>query len=388
MKRRHPFARLGLQSYLAGAVAATVLALTGLVGCSGCSSTASAVDAETKSRDFIRLDPGNPRLAYIKVEVARESEAPPSLHLTGRVALDEDHTQRLASPIDGRVTKVLAQLGDAVKRGQALVELSSARVAEIEADAQKADQDLTLAKKGVERAEKLRQEGAISDKDYAQVTAVLEKAKTDAARVAAQLHSLSLAPSGPGLTASLRAQVPGTVVERSVFVGQEVRADAVSPLMTITELDTVWVLADVYEQDLGLVSPGADVAVRVPAYASETFAGKVDHIGDVVDPGTRTVKVRCVLPNGSHRLKPEMFAKIDLAATGRRAAIVVPARAILTDSEHSRVIIASEGNVFRQRVVEVGPEIDGQVTVASGIKPGEKVVTSGAIFLRREMESE
>jgi cobalt-zinc-cadmium efflux system membrane fusion protein len=268
------------------------------------------------------------------------------------------------------------------------VELSSTRVAEIEADAQKAEQDLALAKKSVDRAEKLRQEGAISDKEVAQVGTEFEKAKADAARVTAQLRALSLSRSGPGLAASLWAQIPGTVVERSIFVGQEVRADAVSPLLTITNLGTVWVLADVYEQDLGLVAPSAAVTVRVPAYPSETFAGKVDHIGEVLDPATRTVKVRCVVPNQTARLKPEMFAKIDLAATGRRAGIVVPARAILTDSEHSRVIIASEGNVFRQRIVEVGPEIDGQVTVASGIKPGEKVVTSGAIFLRREMESD
>jgi cobalt-zinc-cadmium efflux system membrane fusion protein len=371
-----------------GTITGLTLAVSAAAFAAGCSSTATAVEAESRSRDFIRLDPGNPRLGYIKVEVARESEAPPSLHLTGRVALDEDNTQRLASPVDGRVTKVMVQLGDKVKKGQALVELSSTRVAEIEADAQKAEQDLTLAKKSVDRAEKLRQEGAIADKDLARIGADFEKAKTDAARVQAQLRLLSLAPSGPGLSASLRSQIVGTVVERSTFVGQEVRADAAAPLLTLTNLGTVWVLADVYEQDLGLVAPGATVAIRVPAYPSETFAGKVDHIGEVVDPTTRTVKLRVVVPNGDLQLKPEMFAKIDLAVTGSRPSIVLPARAILTDSEHSRVIVASDGNVFRQRVVEIGPEIDGQVTVAKGIAPGEKVVTSGAIFLRREMESD
>ncbi|HMJ54238.1 MAG TPA: efflux RND transporter periplasmic adaptor subunit [Polyangiaceae bacterium] len=355
------------------------------VGCSQCSSTATATEVEPRSRDFIRLDPGNPRLAYIKVEVVRESDTRPSLHLTGRVALDEDHTQRLASPIDGRVVKILAQLGDTVKKDQPLVELSSARVAEIETDGQKAEQDLALARKSLERAQKLMQEGAVSEKDLAQLGADFEKTKANAARVTAQLRSLNLGPSGPGL---LRAQIGGTVVERSIFVGQEVRADAVSPLLTITNLVSVWVLADVYEQDLGMVGRGASVTIRVPAYPSETFVGTVDHVGEVLDALTRTVKVRCVVPNSDLRLKPEMFAKIDLAATGRRTGIVVPARAILTDSEHSRIIVASEGNVFRQRIVEVGPEVDGQVTVASGINPGDKIVTSGAIFLRREMASD
>jgi multidrug efflux pump subunit AcrA (membrane-fusion protein) len=103
---------------------------------------------------------------------------------------------------------------------------------------------------------------------------------------------------------------------------------------------------------------------------------------------TRAVKMRCALPNSGLRLRPEMLAKIDLVATAGHPGIVLPARAILTYSEHSRVIVASEGNVFRQRIVEVGPKINGQVSIASGIKPGDKVVTSSAIFLRREMESD
>src|SRR6185503_19284380 len=138
----------------------------------------------------------------------------------------------------------------------------------------KTEQDLALDKKGLDRAEKLKVEGAISDKDMARVGAEFEKARADEGRVHAQMRALSLGPSGPGLSASLRAQIAGTVVERNTFVGQEVRADAVSALLTITNLDVVWVLADVYEQDLGLVAPGASVSIRVPAYPSETFAGK------------------------------------------------------------------------------------------------------------------
>src|ERR1019366_734563 len=93
------------------------------------------------------------------------------------------------------------------------------------------------------------------------------------------------------------AQIAGTVVERNVLLGQEVRADATTPLLTITNLDTVWVLADVYEQDLGLVQTGAAVAVRVPAYPNQSFPGTIAHLGDVVDTTSRTVKLRCVVPN-------------------------------------------------------------------------------------------
>jgi cobalt-zinc-cadmium efflux system membrane fusion protein len=360
-----------------------------VVGASaGCNARATPAAPEERSRDFIRLDPSSPRLNFIKVEVAEEADVAPSVQLTGRVSFDEDHTQRVSSPIDGRVTKILVQLGESVKSGQPLLELVSAQAAGMKAEAEKAAQDLSVAEKAVERAKKLRLEGAISDKDAAQIEADYEKAKAEASRGSAQLRSLNLSTSGPNVGASIRASLSGTVVERNTLVGQEVRADAVAPLLTITNLGTVWVLADLYEQDLGLVTTGASVKVRVPAYPGEAFSGTVDHVGEVLDPMSHTVKLRCVVPNPDNRLKPEMFARVELANGAGRKAILLPSRAILTDSQHTRVIVATEGNVFRQRVVETGPEVEGKVRVSSGLKAGEKVVTDGAIFLKREMESD
>jgi cobalt-zinc-cadmium efflux system membrane fusion protein len=353
----------------------------------GCNAAATPAETPEHNRDFIRLDPGNPRLNYVKVEVVEQSNAASAIHLTGRIAFDEDHTQRVASPIDGRVARVLVQLGERVRQGQSLVELWSAHVAEIHAEAQKAEQDLTVAEKSVSRCHKLKEDGAISDKDVAQSEADYEKAKADSARTVAQLQSLNLSAKGPGIRAALRAQIPGMVVERNILVGQEVRADAAFPLLTVSDLGTAWALADVYEQDLALVTPAAAVSIRVPAYPGEFFPGKIDHVGDVLDSASHTVKLRCVVSNPGNRLKPEMFAKIELAAPPQNA-VLLPSKAILTDSEHSRVIVALEGNVYRLRVVETGPEVEGKVRVIAGLTPGEKVVTEGAIFLNREMEKD
>jgi cobalt-zinc-cadmium efflux system membrane fusion protein len=366
---------------------AILVLLLGALG-SGCNASATVTPAEARAHDSIHIEPGSPKLDYIKVEAVQESDAAGSVHLTGRVTFDEDHTQRLAAPIDGRVTKLLVQLGDVVKQGQSLVELSSAHVAELHADAQKAGQDLSVASKSVDRANKLKLEGAISDKEVAQIESDFKKAEAEAARSEAQLRSLSIAASGSNFNASLRAQIPGTVVERNILVGQEVRADGAAPLVTITDLDTVWVLADLYEQDLGIVTQGSPVVVHVPAYPAESFAGRIEHVGEVLDPTSHTVKVRCVVPNPQNRLKPEMFAKVDLTESAGKKAIVVSSKAILTDAEHARVIVASEGNVFRQRIVEMGPEVDGKVRVLSGLAVGDKVVTDGAIFLKREIESD
>ncbi len=354
-----------------------------------CGGTAPAApDHSERSRDFIRLDPGSPHLDFVKVEVVKESEAAPIVQLTGRVTFDEDHTQRVASPIDGRAIGLLVRPGDKVRAGQPLVELSSPQVGSIQADAQKAQSDLSVASKSADRAHTLKADGAISDKEVAQAEADFRKAKADVARTSAQLKSLSISASEPATNVALHAQINGTVVERNVLVGQEVRADQAAPLLTITNLDTVWVLADVYEQDLGLVQEGAQMLVRVPAYPGAEFKGRVGHIGDVVDPVTRTVKIRCVVPNPNGRLKPEMFAKVELSDTSGRKVITIPTKSIVIDGDKSKVLVASEGNVFRSRQVEVGPEADGAVRVLGGLKPGEKIVTEGALFMKHELDTQ
>ena len=334
------------------------------------------------------LAPGNDHLNFIKVESVEPTDAAPAVRLTGKIGFDENHTQRVASPIDGRATKILVELGQKVHPGQALVELTSPQVSSLQAEAQKSLQDMDIASKGLERAQKLKLDGAISEKEAAQAEADYHKAKSDTARAQAQLKSLGVSPSDPTVSAALSAQIGGTIVERNTLVGQEVRADSAQPLFTISNLDVVWVLVDVYEQDLGLVQQGANVKLHVPAYPGETFDGKVEHIGDVVDPNSRTVKLRCTVPNPAAKLKPEMFATVELAEAAGKKVVMLPASAILTDSESTQVIVAGDDHVYRKRVVTVGPERDGRVRILDGLKQGEKVVTLGAIFLKRDIESD
>jgi cobalt-zinc-cadmium efflux system membrane fusion protein len=347
----------------------------------------SSDKAPDLSRDFVRLEPKSPRLDFIKVGVVSESEGSGKITLPGRIAFNEDRTQRVASPIDGRATALLVKLGDKVSAGQPLVQLSSPRVGQIQSDAQKALSDLSVAEKATERVHKLQGIGAASEKDVAQAEGDYKKAKSEYASASAQLRSLGISASDPAVNVALRAQIPGVVVERNVLVGQEVRSDGAAPLLTVSSLDTIWILADAYEQDLGMVTEGAAVSVRVPAYPGETFPGKVQHIGDVLDPNTRTVKIRCVAANPGHRLKPEMFAKVDIDNPRGPKVITVPSRAVLNDGDKSMVIVATEGNIFRSRTVEVGPEVDDSVRILRGLTPGEKIVTSGAIFMKQEIDS-
>jgi cobalt-zinc-cadmium efflux system membrane fusion protein len=362
-----------------------------LVGGTGCGKSHGEEGGERTqegTRDFIRYDPGHEPLDFIKIETVKEIAGATSVSLPARVTFDEDRTQRVASPIDGRVVGILVQLGDKVRAGQPLIQLSSPNVGLLQADAQKAMSDLTLAEKAMDRVKKLQAEGAVAEKEAAATEGELRKAKSDYARSTAQLKALGVSPSDPAVNVALRAQIAGIAVERNVLVGQEVRADQATPLLTVSSLDSVWVLADVYEQDLALVGEGDPVTIRVAAYPGETFEGTVKHVGEVVDTQTRTVKVRCVAANAAHKLKPEMFAKVDVRNASGKKFIMVPAKAVLSEGEKSVVIVATEGHVFRTRRVDVGPEVEGQVRILGGLKPGEKVVTDGAIFMKREIDTQ
>jgi len=368
-----------------------ILAISLVIGSSSaCSKSQSEGPAESssgKDRDFIRLAPGSAPLDFIKIDTVAATAGMTTVALPARVTFDEDRTQRVASPIDGRAIRILVRLGEKVRAGQPLIELSSPNVGQLQADAQKALSDLSLTEKAIERVHKLQGEGAVAEKEVAQAEGDHSKARSDYARTTAQLKALGVSPTDPAVNVSLRAQIPGVVVERNVLVGQEVRADQTTPLITISSLDSVWVQADAYEQDLALVAEGDAVAVRVPAYPDETFAGTVKHIGDVVDASSRTVKIRCVVSNLGHRLKPEMFAKVDVLNAAGHKFITLPANAILNDGDKATVIVATEGNVFRTRRVDVGPEIEGRVRVLDGLQIGEKIVGEGAIFMKREIDS-
>jgi cobalt-zinc-cadmium efflux system membrane fusion protein len=369
-------------------VLATILSLGCEKGHAADPEGATGGAAAEGARDFIHYEPGAAPLGFIKIATVTESALGTSVSLPARVSFDEDHTQRVASPIDGRVASLLVKVGDKVRVGQPLVLLSSPNVGLLQADAQKAESDLTVSQKSVERVHKLQAEGAIADKDVAQAEADLRKAKSDHARATAQLRALGVSPSDPSVNVAVRAQIAGVVVERNVLVGQEVRADQATSLLTISSLDSIWVLGDLYEQDLALVENDAPVSITVPAYPGETFPGRIKNIGEVIDPNTRTVKVRCVADNAGHRLKAEMFARVNVQSQPGHKVITVPSKAILNDGDKFMVVVASEGITFRMRRVAVGPDLDGQTRILSGLVPGEKIVTDGAIFMRREIDSQ
>lgn len=360
-------------------------------GCSGgCGSSeekAKEAPPEAEGLDFRNHQES---LKYVQMETIKLETIRPSLNLPGKIAFDEDHTQRIASPIDGRVHAVLHKPGDKVKAGQPLLELTSPQVAQLQSDLRKAEEDHAVAKKALERAKALQADGAVSAKDFAQIDADTRKTEAELNRVRSQLGVLGIGGDYASILASLSSQVSGAVVERNVLPGQEVRADAAQALMTVSDLSTVWATADVYEADVSLVDPGDPAEVKVPAWPDEVFHGQVAYVGEVVDPTSRTVKVRMSIANPDFKLKPEMFANVKIDAAEDLKCIMVATAAVITNGDRSEVVAASaaEPNLFKIRPVKVGTEINGKVRIYDGLKEGDRVITKGALFARQEIKDQ
>lgn len=352
----------------------------------------TAVEAPAKASEP-PSNPGETHLSapppFLKIAAVTESTDSGVAAATGRVTFNEDRVSRVASPLNGRILELLVQPGDRVKKGQPLMVIASPDAQGAIADLIAAEADLSVARKNLERTRRLYADQAVPQKDVLQAEGDFTKAEAAVDRARGKLEVLGIDPRQKTARFTLRAPIDGTCVERPATAGMEVRADAGAPLLTIADLGSLWVLADVYERDLGQVATGQAAAIRVPAYPSESFTGKVSHVGDLVDPQTRTVKLRVVVDNKEGRLKPEMFAKVMLSAAqvqGAPKILIVPAEAVLSDGEASAVIVARDGGRFQKRTIEVGAEQDGKVRILAGLSPGEKVVVEGALFIKAEID--
>src|SRR5262249_49244640 len=177
------------------------------------------------------------------------------------------------------------------------------------------------------------------------------------------------------------APIAGTIVDRQVGPGQILKPDTTTPLFQISDLSELWVHGDVFESDLPNIKLGARAEIRVESYPKSVFPARVSFINPTVDPVTRTVHVRCELSNPRERLKPDMFAKLKIAAAGKQSVPVIPSSAVVALDGYSFVLVEGARGRFRKRKIEVGPGVDGSVMVISGLKVGDRIVTKGAVLL-------
>jgi cobalt-zinc-cadmium efflux system membrane fusion protein len=352
--------------------------------------------------DSVTLAEGAESRAGLVVEAARSVERTDAFEAPGVLALDETRTARLGAIVEGTVLRTLADVGDRVAAGTLLAEMHGHAVHDTWAEYRRAlaelrrlENELSYARDAEARAERLLADRAISAQERQRAAAdrvaaveQLDMARTELRRSEEALEHLGITsgddPTGEsGETIPARTPVAGVVLERLVTPGTAVTPGM--PLFVVSDLSTLWALAEVDEARLAALSVGRPVHVRVSAYGDETFDGTVSLVGDTVNPKTRRLVVRCVVPNPDRRLKPGMFAAVRVETGRPRTAVAVPAAAIQDLDGRAVVFVQHGAGRFLVRDVTVQPETDGLVEVSTGLRAGERVATQGAFLVKSEL---
>ncbi|MDB5715321.1 MAG: efflux transporter periplasmic adaptor subunit [Sphingomonadales bacterium] len=352
--------------------------------------------------------PTSEQLKTLKIELVQSGDSTAVVTATGQIAVDDDHSTPVILPYSGQVTQVLVEAGARVRRGQALLRIKTsdfvdARNGLFSAVAQNAAarSQLRVAQENAVRQAEIYKTagGALKDNRQAQndlVTAQSALRTSESAVGAARDKLVILGKtseeirrlessgeiSGIHAETTLHAPVDGTVASRAVSVGQYVSAGGATPVMTVADLTHVWLVAQLAESESAQVHVGDTVEVATPAYPGRVFHAVIDNIAAGLDPVTHRLPVRASVANADLALKPQMFANFTIrhAASGS-SVITVPASAVIHEGEESRIWIAMPNGLLQTRSVAIGDSRNGKVAILSGLRPGERVVTAGAIFV-------
>jgi membrane fusion protein, heavy metal efflux system len=334
----------------------------------------------------VRFEPGSPQLAYLTVDTVRTERERVVAVLPAELVMDENHTVRVASPVSGRVLTVDVQLGDRVVAGQALAHIASGDVAQAQSELAKAEAALTVTTAAQARARDLYEHRVIALKDLQQAESDEAQARAERDRALAHVRLLGGASDSVSQVFLLRCPIAGTVVERTLNPGAEVRADNPQPLVTVTALDTLWLTASVYQRDLGVVRTGQRFLFTTDALPGQRFAARVSYVSGALVRETRTATVRAAVANPTGALKPSMVGEARLYTPAGEGVAVVPDDALVTRGAETVVFVQLEPGRYARRAVTVGDDDGESAVVTSGLRPGELVVTRGSLLLGAEAD--
>ncbi|MEO6813566.1 MAG: efflux RND transporter periplasmic adaptor subunit [Ginsengibacter sp.] len=307
-----------------------------------------------------------------------------AITLTGKVSFNEEKVARIFPMVSGNITNVSVQLGDHVNAGQRLGIIRSMEMAGYGNDMITSKTNLLIAKKNLDASEDMYKSGLLSQKDFITAQQLYKQSES-------QLHrSNEVLQINGGNTQGefiVKAPISGFVVEKQINNNMAIRTDNTNSLFTISDLKNVWVLANVYESNIGQVHLGDDVDVTTLSYPERVFHGKVDKILNVLDPTNKVMKVRVVLPNPDYALKPEMFASVTVVNKTNDQALCVPAGALIFENSQYFVLVYKSQSDVKITPVQIISTNGNKSYISGGVQVGEKIIGSNAVLIYSALNS-
>jgi cobalt-zinc-cadmium efflux system membrane fusion protein len=350
-----------------------------MAACHRANSDAPVAAMFTDDHGLLVVSAASPLRSRLAVRAVGQGAAGGALELPAAIEADPSRVANVLAPLTGRVAALKVALGEHVKRGQVLAILASGDFAQAFADDDKARDAVDLAKRALDRARGVGEAGGAAQKDLEAAQSTYNQAQAELVRTRARLQSLNRGAGYRSRELTLTAPQSGVVTSLAVAPGAQVD-DPNAVLMTVTNLDRVFVTANVAERDIGKVVVGSDAEIVLNADPGRPIRARITQVTPVVDADTRRQKVRIALANADCRLLPNMYATVRVA--GREAGgVFVPQSALLMNNDAVSVLVETRPWVFRRQAVQIGDETETSANILSGLKAGDRVVVRGGILL-------
>jgi cobalt-zinc-cadmium efflux system membrane fusion protein len=366
-------------------LASVFLGLLALAGCEGPNSNSVTYGKNPNDPELFNIP--QEQMSHVQVLDVEPTTLTRSLRLTGTVAYNAFKTTPVITQVSGPVSRVTVVPGQRVKQGEAMLYVASPDYSQLRSNYLKAKDAYALAQKAYARAKDLYEHKAIAEQALEQAESAEVQAGGDLVSAQAALKVLgitdpdALVQAPPTFEVPVKAPISGEVVEQDVSAGQLIQPGSTQCFM-ISDISNVWVLVNVYQNDLPYVRVGDTVNIQTDAYP-QVFHGRISYIAASLDPSTRTLQARIETANPGEKLKKDMYVTTMVNAGKTAKAIALPDSAVLRDNENEPFVYAEASqNQFGRRAVTVGESVNGQTQITSGLKPGDHVIGNGSLFLQ------
>ena len=330
--------------------------------------------------DKIVIPVGSPLRERLKVEPVREQSIQRHLTAPAVVEADPSRLAKITPPVAGKVVRLFVKFGDTVKNGQPLLSMDAPDLVQAQSEYLRAKSSLSQAEKTLARQEDLAAHGIGARREVEQAQTDRDLARSELERATTRLKLLKSDPGQVGEALSVRSPIAGRVIDLAVTPG-EFKNDPNAVLMTVADLDSIWVTANVQEKDIRRVHKGDEAAALFAAYPGEKFTGKVHIVADLLDPETHAIKVRVAFDNREGRLKPGMFATVTFAGSAA-SEVVVPSTALVLIGDKNYAFVETAPWTFERRGVEPAEQQGAITVIKSGLEAGTRVVVKDAVLLQ------
>jgi cobalt-zinc-cadmium efflux system membrane fusion protein len=324
----------------------------------------------------------------ITIDTVKYDNIQDELTLSGEIGYDENKVVKVFPNASGQVVSVNVSPGQRVNAGQVLAVIRSADVAGNYADLKSANSDAAIAQKEYKSAEQLYQNGISSEKEFVQAKLQYEKAMTAVNKVHSQIAINGGGRTSAGGTYVITSPRSGFVVEKNVSAGSFIRNDNGQNLFTISDIQDVWVWANVFETDIQKIKVGYPADVTTLSYPDKVFHGRVDQVSSVLDPSSKAMKVKIVLPNPDNLLKPQMFTKIIISQKQDQKSLVIPSNAIVFDGGKNYVLVYKNNYDVKAQEVQILKQVADKDYIQAGVQEGDKIISKNQILIYNALNGE